>query len=167
MPVPIPNEPVHSGPASAVASIPLDLADLSPQWLTDVLRPHAPRASVVAARITDSHSGTTGRALLHLDYAGDAGPLPSSVFCKLAPFDPRQRRLLHDFGIGAIEARFYTELAHDVAGRVGVRLPMVWHARADTDGSFIMVLEDLVASGCRFRRRPAGGGASDGEVGAA
>ena len=83
-----------------------------------------------------------------LRYAGDAGDLPETVFCKIAPFDPRQRQFLQRVGIGAMEARFYA----DVAPAVPVRVPRVWHADAADDGAFVMVLEDLDASGCVYPR---------------
>ena len=47
--------------------------------------------------------------------------------------------------MGVTEARFYRDLAPEVP----VRTPGVWFA--DTDGDhYVMVLEDLVATGCRF-----------------
>lgn len=153
--------PGPPGPPGPSLPIPLTVSDLTPQWMTQVLRRHTSEATVVSVEVVDSHSGTTGRALLRLTYAGDPGPLPRRVFCKLAPFDPRQRRLLQEFGIGSIEARFYSELAGDLVGRVGVRIPRVWHAQTDDEGSFVMVLEDLAASGCRFRRWAAGDGKDD------
>ncbi len=130
------------------SAIPEEVAEVTPEWMTEVLSPHAPGVVVIAVEVLDAHSGTTGRARLGLTMSGDRGPLPETVFCKLAPFDPRQRALLAQFGIGVLEARFYAELADDV----GVRIPAVWHAETGPDGSFIIVLEDLDASGCTFRR---------------
>ena len=130
-------------------TIPIDIEDLAPAWLTGVLRRHAPDVAVTSAEVVDAHSGTTGRVKLRLRYGGDRGELPDTVFCKLAPFDARQRAFLRHVDIGAMEARFYARLAPEVAV---VRVPRVWHAEAGTDGSFIMVLEDLDASGCRFPR---------------
>ncbi len=140
--------------------IPAEVDDLTPEWLTEVLGRRAPGVDVATVAVVDAHSGTTGRAVLRLGYRGDSGPLPDSVFCKLAPFEPRQRRLLARFGIGAVEARFYAGLA----GEVGIRVPGVLYAEAGEDGTFVMVLEDLVASGCTMRR---GGGGDPGERAAA
>ncbi|MGO9457789.1 MAG: phosphotransferase family protein [Acidimicrobiales bacterium] len=128
-------------------AIPTDVSDLTAEWWTSVLRPHAPGVEVTSADVADAHSGTTGRVVVRLSYAGDPGPLPGTLFCKLAPFDAGQRRLLRHWGIGVMEARFYGLLAEDVA----VRVPRVWHAEWDDHGSFVMVLEDLAASGCAFR----------------
>jgi hypothetical protein len=132
----------------APPAIPADVAELTPEWCTSVLRRHAPDVEVTSVEVADAHSGTTGRVVLRLGYAGDQGPLPETLFCKLAPFDDGQRRLLRHWGIGVMEARFYGLLANDVA----VRAPKVWHAEWDDRGSFVMVLEDLAASGCTFRR---------------
>ena len=120
--------------------IPLDVADATPGWLTQALG-----RSVRAVEVLDAHSGTTGRARLGLTYgAGASGP--ASVFLKLAPFDERQRRFVDAVGLGIAEARFY----RDVAPEVPLRIPEVHHASIDDDGGYVMVLEDLVASGCRL-----------------
>jgi hypothetical protein len=124
--------------------IPSEVSELTPDWFAAVLA-----APVRGVEVVDAHSGTTGRARIRLTY-GHSRTGPESVFVKLAPFDPRQRRFLDYTGIGVIEARLYGTLAR--AGRLPVRLPAVWHA--ETDGSrFVMVLEDLLSSGCRFPKR--------------
>jgi Ser/Thr protein kinase RdoA (MazF antagonist) len=68
------------------------------------------------------------------------------LFVKLAPFDERQRRFVDLVGLGLAEARFYRDVASDVP----VRVPVVHHASTDEDGRYVMVLEDLEASGCTF-----------------
>ena len=121
--------------------IPLSVADVTPAWLSEVLDVDVTGVEVLAA-----HSGTTGRARLRLiSRGGDTGP--ESVFVKLAPFDERQRRFVDAVGLGIAEARFY----RDVAATLAVRVPTVWHAALDGD-RYIMVLEDLTASGARFPR---------------
>jgi len=116
---------------------PVEVDDLDAQWFSRVLDGHVTEATVV-----DRSSGTTGRARVTL--RGEAH-LPGSVFVKLPPFDERQRALVDQTGMGVAEARFYRDLAPEVS----VRVPGVWFA--DTDGhGYVMVLEDLVASGCRF-----------------
>jgi Phosphotransferase enzyme family len=115
----------------------LEVDDLDAQWFSRVLDAHVTEATVV-----DRSSGTTGRARVTLRGEAD---LPASVFVKLPPFDERQRALVDQTGMGVAEARFYRDLAREVS----VRVPGVWFA--DTDGhGYVMVLEDLVASGCRF-----------------
>jgi hypothetical protein len=125
-------------------AIPVDVADVTPEWVSAVTE-----LDVVAVEVLDAHSGTTGRARLGLTYGGgEDGFLPPSVFVKLPPFDERQREFVAKTGLGTAEARFY----RDLAASVPVRVPGVLHAAVDDDGRYVMVLEDVEASGCRFPR---------------
>lgn len=120
--------------------IPADVGDLTPAWLSAALG-----ESVRAVEVLDAHSGTTGRARVRLHADG----LPETLFVKLQPFTPEQRAFLRQVGLGVAEARLYANLGRELP----VRIPQVWYSAADeSDGSFVMVLEDLVASGCRFPR---------------
>jgi hypothetical protein len=125
----------------AGAGIPVDLDDVTPAWLTEALG-----VEVTAVDVLHRHSGTTGRARLALTYAIDDHGLRPTMFVKLAPFDERQRRFVDAVDLGIAEARFYAELGSEVP----VRVPATYFAATDDDGRYIMVLEDLVASGCRF-----------------
>jgi len=127
---------------AADARPPLDVDELTPTWLAAALD-----APVAAVEVLDAHSGTTGRVRLGVSYADDGPGRPASVFVKLAPFDERQRRFVDAVGLGVAEATFY----RDVAATTPVRVPRVWQAAVDGD-RYVMVLEDLVASGCRFPR---------------
>jgi hypothetical protein len=120
-------------------TIPATVADLDPRWFSEVLG-----MPVTAAEVLDAHSGTTGRARIGLTGTSE---LPDSVFVKLQPFSPEQRSFLRKVGLGISEARLYEA----VGDQLPVRIPRVWHVACDAaDGSFVMVLEDLAASGCRF-----------------
>ncbi|CAN5532228.1 phosphotransferase [soil metagenome] len=120
-------------------SIPAVVDDLQPSWFSEVLG-----HSVTAVDVLDAHSGTTGRARVGL--TGSSG-LPGSVFVKLQPFSDEQRTFLRKVGLGVAEARLYEA----VGSELPVRIPRIWHSACDpADGSFVMVLEDLTASGCRF-----------------
>jgi aminoglycoside phosphotransferase (APT) family kinase protein len=122
---------------SEPVTIPLEVDQLDAPWFAQVLR-----RDVTAATVVDRDSGTTGRARVAL--AGEPG-LPATVFVKLAPFDEAQRGFVDMIGMGVAEARFY----RDLAAEVPVRVPAAWFA--DTvDGRYVMVLEDLAATGCRF-----------------
>jgi hypothetical protein len=68
------------------------------------------------------------------------------VFVKLPPFDAAQRAFVNAIGMGVTEARFY----RDLAGEVGLRVPGSWYAEFAGSDQYVMVLEDLEASGCRF-----------------
>ncbi len=119
--------------------LPLDVADLTPGWFSSALGLDVERADVL-----DNSSGTTGRARVALTGAPDTG-VPASVFVKLAPFDELQREFVTAVGMGVAEARFY----RDIAPEIPMRIPNVWYSQTEGDG-YVMVLEDLVANGCRF-----------------
>ncbi|KUH85174.1 MULTISPECIES: phosphotransferase [unclassified Mycobacterium] len=119
--------------------IPAGVEELTPDWFSEIL--HAP---VDGVHVLDAHSGTTGRARVKLTSRGD---VPDTLFVKLQPFVDEQRAFLRRIGLGVAEARLYAEVGNELP----VRAPRVWHAgHDDSDGSFVMVLEDLQASGCRF-----------------
>jgi aminoglycoside phosphotransferase (APT) family kinase protein len=119
-------------------SIPGTVDELTPGWFSEVLD-----ARISTVDVLDAHSGTTGRALVRL--SGDSA-VPDTVFVKLAPFEPRQREFLRMIGLGVAEAKLYAAVGNELP----VRVPRVLHADCDDADSFIMVLEDLGASGCRF-----------------
>jgi hypothetical protein len=120
-------------------SIPASVDDLCAPWFESVLG-----EKVDAVKVLDAHSGTTGRACIGL--TGASG-IPDSVFVKLQPFSPEQRSFLRKVGLGVAEARLYEA----VGNQLPVRVPRAWHAACDpAEGTFVMVLEDLAASGCRF-----------------
>ena len=123
--------------------IPVDVADVTPEWMSGALS-----RDVSAVTVLDQHSGTTGRARVGVEYAGGEDGSPATVFVKLAPFDPQQRAFVDQVGLGLSEARFYREIAIQVP----VRVPVAYHSDWDDDGRYVMVLEDLSASGCRFPR---------------
>ena len=119
--------------------IPARLSELTAEWFSQALDCH-----VSAVEVIDAHSGTTGRARVRLT-AGSA--VPETLFVKLQPFTQDQRELLRQVGLGVAEARVYA----NIGGELPVRVPRVWHsAYQPADGAFVMVLEDLAASGCRF-----------------
>ena len=124
-------------------TIPVEVDEITPAWLS-----HALGAPVVRVDVLDRHSGTTGRARIAVEYGDHAAARPATMFVKLAPFDVGQRGFVDAVGLGVSEARFY----RDVAREIPLRIPAVWHAALDGEGRYVMVLEDLVASGCRFPR---------------
>lgn len=123
----------------AAVTIPSSVDEITPGWLGEVLD-----ADVSAVEVLDAHSGTTGRAKVRITTEAD---LPETLFVKLAPFDEEQRAFLAMVGLGVSEATFYAAVGNDLP----VRSPEVWHSAHDAgDDSFVMVMEDLEASGCRF-----------------
>jgi hypothetical protein len=71
---------------------------------------------------------------------------PERMFCKMLPLDPDRRTVLAASQMGPKEVLFYQRLAPHLA----LRAPDVYVARHDpTDESFVLLMEDLGASGCR------------------
>ncbi len=121
--------------------IPKDLNSLSSDWLAHVLD-----APVSGFTVVDANSGTTGRAVLELEYAA-AVDLPRRLFVKLPPTDEMQRAFVTSSGMGRREARFYESLSAELP----VRVPRCYFAASDDAGeAYIMLLEHLVDSGCTF-----------------
>ncbi len=121
--------------------IPTQLDELSAAWLTAALG-----VSVSAYTVLDAHAGTTGRALIELEYT-EASTLPPRLFVKLPPADEMQRAFVTSSGMGRREAMFYQQLS----GEVPVRCPRCFYSAADDSGqAYIMLLENLTDSGCTF-----------------
>ncbi|MCR9106891.1 MAG: ecdysteroid 22-kinase family protein [Gammaproteobacteria bacterium] len=121
--------------------IPTHLDDLTPSWLSAALR-----VPVRACSLLNAHAGTTGRALIELDYA-EASTLPSRLFVKLPPTDEMQRAFVTSSGMGLREVRFYQQLS----GEVPLRVPRCYFAAAhDSGDAYIMLLENLTDNGCTF-----------------
>jgi hypothetical protein len=119
--------------------IPATIGELTPGWLSEALD-----ADIASIEVVDAHSGTTGRAKIRIQTASD---LPETLFVKLQPFDEEQRAFLAMIGLGVSEAKLYAAVGEELP----VRVPKVWHSSFDErDDSFIMVLEDLEAAGCRI-----------------
>ena len=103
------------------------------------------KATVVDVEVLDQAFATNQRVRVGLEYE-TAGAGPASLFVKLPSLDPEHRKMIGAGAMGEREARFYA----DVAPSVEMRVPRTYCAAADDDGSFVLVLEDLVADGCAF-----------------
>jgi Phosphotransferase enzyme family len=122
--------------------IPDSPAAIDSSWLTEVLK-----TPVKSCRLLDAHAGTTGRAVIELEYA-TAADLPSRLFVKLPPNDEMQRLFVTSSGMGRREALFFQQLSAEVP----VRVPRSFYAASDSAGeNYIMLMEHLEDSGCTFR----------------
>ncbi len=125
-----------------VRTLPVQLSDLTPAWLSGVLG-----LDVVDVTVLDHASATNQRVRLGLSYAPAAVAAgPTSLFVKLASPDPAHREMIGASAMGEREARFYV----DVAPSVDLRVPRSYYAASADDGSFAVLLEDLAAGGCAF-----------------
>jgi len=119
-------------------------AAIDAAWLTAALAERYPGVRVASVEVVETHELTNLHARVHVTYDDPAGA-PSAMFCKLPPLDPARRGSIASTGMGHREARFYADLAPTVA----MRVPAVHFSRDDeTDGSFLVLLEDLTTTGC-------------------
>ena len=126
------------------APLPKTPADVTPEWLSRALAERLPGARVESVEVLDLHHGTNSNARLQVSWASPAD-LPRSLFLKLPPLDEARRASVNATGMGRREALFYRTLAD----RVPMRVPRPFVARYDEATSdFVLVLEDLEASGC-------------------
>ena len=130
-------------------TIPDSIAAITPAWLTRALQSCAEGVVVSRVDAAGLESGTTARARLALRFEGESQrtDLPSAMFVKLAPQDLRTRLFVGLLGLGRSEVAFYRTAREDLP----VRAPRVFFAAAARRGTrFVLLLEDLRASGCRF-----------------
>ena len=126
-------------------SVPIDVHDVTPAWLTDALRASgslgdASVASFTAELISEGKGFMSQVARLQLDYDGDAPGSPRSVILKL-PSTNRDLQMLADrLGQGRREVRFYRE----VAGSGHLATPRSYHCGIDAStGRTVLLLEWL------------------------
>jgi hypothetical protein len=132
--------------------IPANPQEIDAAWLSHALAERHPAVSVASVEVEEQREATNSHARLRVSYA-EPCDLPTSLFCKLLPCNPVRRGAIAQTGMGPREARFYAELA----ARIDMRVPRVYVARHEPEeGAFVLLLEDLAASGCDI---------SDGTVG--
>ncbi len=122
--------------------LPVDSSGLTPAWLTRALSARHPGVRVASVEVLGVAERTNQHLRLGLSYDVRAGA-PETLFCKLPPRDPEHRARIGAGGMGAREVHFYSE----VAPSVSMRVPACSFAAAGADGSFLMLLEDLVTRG--------------------
>lgn len=124
------------------SSLPADLADFTPEWMTAALAPRYPGVSVAAVESIGRASVTNLHLKLAITYHEQAGA-PASLFAKLPPADPAHRAAMGADLMGRREVSIY----RDVAPTLSMRVPACSFAEAADDGSFLLLLEDLSATG--------------------
>jgi Phosphotransferase enzyme family len=118
--------------------------EIDASWLTDQLQARYPGAQIIAVEVIDHNEVTNSHAKLRVISSDNRG-LPATMFCKMAPLDPGRRKSILATGMGQREVRFYGA----VPGSLSMRVLKVYVASEDAaDGTFVLLLEDLDASGC-------------------
>jgi hypothetical protein len=123
--------------------VPVDTAGITPVWLTDALSARYPGVRVASVEVLHERGSTNHHVRLGITYDEPAG-LPDTMFAKMASIDEAHRIAVGSTGMGTREARFYAELAPSLT----MRTPESYFAASGDDGAFLILLEDLAATGC-------------------
>jgi hypothetical protein len=130
---------------STTKAIPERADAIDAAWLSAALSERYPGIEVARVALVDQSEATNAHARLRVDYANSSGG-PPALFCKLLPTNPRARTAIIATNMGLDEARFYERLAPQLT----LRTPEVHAVRSDdASGDFVILMEDLTASGCR------------------
>jgi hypothetical protein len=122
---------------------PRTVEEITPKWLTQVLRESADIGSAQVrsfdiANIGDDQGVAGDVRRLHLTYDSALGGDPASVIAKLPRNDLPSNPVIAAFGVR--ETRFYQELSSES----GMRTPTLYTSELDDqNGDFILLLEDL------------------------
>ncbi|QKS00287.1 DUF1679 domain-containing protein [Sphingomonas sp. CL5.1] len=105
-----------------------------------------PGAALTDLVVEDAHDGMTMRRKWRLEWneAGAAAGLPGSIFVKATPDGPYLRETLAMLHMAEHEVRFYDEVQPEVP----TIAPRGWFGRSYPGGRFLLVVDDLEASGC-------------------
>lgn len=136
--------------------IPASSHEIDAAWLSEALAPRFPGARAEHVEVARSAELTNHHAHLQVSWLepGERGVPPSSIFCKLLPTEEPRRSAVARTAMGPREAQFYARLAPSLS----LRVPDAYLAHHEGDGSFVLLLEDLEATGCTV---------SDGTIGVA
>ncbi|WP_082945696.1 phosphotransferase [Mycobacterium sp. E2733] len=140
-----------------MAELPRSVDELTPAWLTEVLRRRFPETRVEGMEIIEVIRGVGTKVRIHAKYADEAveSCLPCDL-CVKGALDSRWRaKYIKTISkcLGAdpaapflLEARFYEHMTANAA----IPLPRCFFAGADGAGQGIVVLDDLVAAEVSF-----------------
>jgi hypothetical protein len=129
----------------APPSVPRTLAEITPDWLTLILRRHGCIAQSTVRAITEQGIGADVGFLdvlarLRLTYDRAEHDAPASVIVKLPASEVRYRRIGNYYHGYEREIRFYEE----VAPHSPIRLPRCFCREMDREtDSYLLILEDM------------------------
>ncbi len=138
-------DPAIPAPYDKARPLPIDIPEITLDWLTTALRMYAPDVSVRHFEIVDVINGTSTklRIRLEMDEAGQRAGIPRTVILK-GGFEPHSREyaFMHES-----EVRGY----RDVYSVLELETPICYFADFDAERKQgIVIMEDLVASGVAF-----------------
>ncbi len=120
-------------------------ADVTVEWLSELMGADTKGAKLDQAEIVDGHDGMTDRRRWRLTWnaVGVENKLPEYVFAKATPHTPYLRETLSMLHMAENEMRFYSQLQPEISSLA----PKAYHAAYYPGGRFLLIMEDLEASG--------------------
>jgi aminoglycoside phosphotransferase (APT) family kinase protein len=131
-----------------ISPAPLRLAEvLDPEWLGAALSQPDRPVEITGVHVTETLKTVATKVRFRVEYAG-ASPLDlPDAFCVKGYFTDEDERASAVATAGAVETRFYQELAPELP----VRTPACVYAGSDPEtGHGLVVMHDLVAQGSTF-----------------
>ncbi len=141
-----PNERSRIAPGSVTPSVP---EEITPEWLTDVLRSamiirHVSVISVETEEIGDIKGFLGSVVRLRPKYKGNSAEAPDSLIAKFPSADPQSRTILSNLGLYKNEIRFYSEIAR--FADVSVPECFYYNGMYSDDHRYLLLLEDMSPS---------------------
>lgn len=126
-------------------TLPTQIDDLTPGWLTDALSRTNPGTQVDEVAVESVIWGTATKVFLHATYAARTEGGPPEELCVKGGFQDDLREVA---GLGyQLEAQFY----RDIAPRLAIATPACWFAAVDAGANQgLVILDDLRADGSSF-----------------
>lgn len=124
--------------------LPLTPQEVTPQWLTEVLRRGgtltAGEVTDVTATVIGDGVGLLGQVARLAITTDPPGVAPATIIGKFPAVAPENREVCRQYGIYEREVGFYQRIAHTVP----IRTPRVYAADYEPEsGRYILLLEDL------------------------
>lgn len=129
----------------SIDPLPATPADITSEWLTEVLHAHGVLPAEAAVASIDRTPVGEGVGMLSeieflaLTYDGDAGDPPASIVAKFPTQNETNRGVAMQFNVYAREVRYFAELD----ARSGAHGPTVFLSQMQGDDHFVILLEDL------------------------
>lgn len=139
----------------------LCVEDVTPEFVTGLLRGYEPSATVAALHVTKLAQGSTTHIHLDVTYADAATPLPNRLFLKtqlqtVGDLPEETAAGLAEGGAAACMLRDETRFYRDIRPELSIETPTIYFADLVPRCQFIILCEDLGARHARIVR-PDGG----------
>ncbi|WP_040841408.1 aminoglycoside phosphotransferase family protein [Nocardia brevicatena] len=126
---------------SVTAPVPATIDDITPHWLSSVLR-----RPVIGMEVTDVIWGTSTKVLVHVTYGDSAeGEHEGEFLCVKAEFGEDA-----ESAVGQTTTQREAQFYQDVIPRLDMPTARIRYAYGETEGRGVLVMEDLAKAGVSF-----------------